>query len=746
MASTTTTAPLQTPARSEQLRMVLRAVEGEIEPVPLTTGYRWAMALVACGMLLLAFLYACIVLLSGWFVYWHATSNFKPLLAKFSIVGLALYLVVLLVSAAITFFLIKPILARGGPRQTPQRLKRDAEPFLYDYVEAISRAVHAPAPRSIRVDCAPNASAGYRKGLWSMFSNDMTLSIGLTLARGLSLRQLSGVLAHELGHFAQQGGMRISYLTFLVYNWFGRTGCERDHWDEWLFRQSVEGHPVVRGLCYTVRFFVWLSRWVPWGLMVLAWLMACTLLRQREFDADRYEARLAGTRIFESTTKRLAELTLGHQWAVDQLPAFWDEGRLADDLAALSVANVKYITPEIRKVLREHVSRQKTGLFDTHPSDVERVSSARDENAPGLFHLSGPRDDLPATVIFRDINELGKAVTLKYYREDVGLRVSKKRLHPVKDLLQRMDEEREAGKALHRYFQVRIPVLWPLPIDRRATNPPRDAKEVRDDMKSARRRMLDELEDYKQSSKRYENVESKLFDTAGALALFDVGLPVRGAEFGLKRGSHSEAEDKNRRAREALENMAAGMLAFESAAGQRLSCALQLLQVDQVIVKIADGQQLRFEITQLVPEALFVSELMAELRTFRVFYHKVAVLCSQLDRHHENPDLIYAILGQLERFHRRLTALHERLKDQPYPFDHAQADMTLQEYAIPAVPDDNDVGEIMEVTSHLFEQLVKVQVRLFARLAAAAEKVEEAFGLERLPEPEDDEDEPEERD
>jgi len=219
---------------------------------------------------------------------------------------------------------------------------------------------------------------------------------------------------------------------------------------------------------------------------------------------------------------------------------------------------------------------------------------------------------------------------------------------------------------------------------------------------------------------------------------------VRAADFGLNRGSHAEAEDKNRRAREALEQMAGGMLAFESAAGQRLSCALQLLQVDQVVEKVADGQQLRFEITQLVPEAVFVSELMGELRTFRVFYHKVGVLCSQLDRHHENPDLIYAILGQLERFHRRLTALHERLKDQPYPFDHAQADMTLQEYAIPAVPEDNDVGGIMECTSHLFDQLVKVQVRLFARLAAAAEKVEEAFGLERLPQPKDDDDKAEE--
>ncbi len=52
-----------------------------------------------------------------------------------------------------------------------------------------------------------NASAGLRRGLLSLFSHDLVLTIGLPLVQGLSLREFTAVLAHEFGHFRQGGGM-----------------------------------------------------------------------------------------------------------------------------------------------------------------------------------------------------------------------------------------------------------------------------------------------------------------------------------------------------------------------------------------------------------------------------------------------------------------------------------------------------------------------------------------------------------
>ena len=80
MAGKARTTETRTTSRAERLQQILDAVSGEIEPVPVTTGYRWATALVAFGMLLLPLIYAGIVFLCSWFVYWHATSNFRPLM------------------------------------------------------------------------------------------------------------------------------------------------------------------------------------------------------------------------------------------------------------------------------------------------------------------------------------------------------------------------------------------------------------------------------------------------------------------------------------------------------------------------------------------------------------------------------------------------------------------------------------------------------------------------------------------
>ena len=55
---------------------------------------------------------------------------------------------------------------------------------------------------------------------------------------------------------------------------------------------------------------VWLTRRLLWVLMMLGNAISCFLLRQMEFDADRYEARVAGSAAFESTALKLQGLGL----------------------------------------------------------------------------------------------------------------------------------------------------------------------------------------------------------------------------------------------------------------------------------------------------------------------------------------------------------------------------------------------------------------------------------------------------
>jgi Zn-dependent protease with chaperone function len=79
------------------------------------------------------------------------------------------------------------------------------------------------------LDLQVNASASFRRGFLSLFSRDLTLTIGLPLVAGLTVRQLGGVLAHEFGHFAQGAGMRLTFVVRSVNAWFAGSFTSATH-------------------------------------------------------------------------------------------------------------------------------------------------------------------------------------------------------------------------------------------------------------------------------------------------------------------------------------------------------------------------------------------------------------------------------------------------------------------------------------------------------------------------------------
>src|SRR5690606_29383698 len=123
----------------------------------------------------------------------------------------------------------------------------------------------------IDVDAMANASASFRRGLLSFFGNDLVLTLGLPLVAALDLRQLTGVLAHELGHFRQGLAMRLTYIIQRINGWFFRVVYERDGWDERLAAATHEQafQPVIL-IVLLAQVCVWLSRQALKALMYVA--------------------------------------------------------------------------------------------------------------------------------------------------------------------------------------------------------------------------------------------------------------------------------------------------------------------------------------------------------------------------------------------------------------------------------------------------------------------------------------------
>ena len=331
---------------------------------------------------------------------------------------LFLYAGPLVAGVILLVFMIKPLFARPARGGLGRKMKQSQEPLLFAFVDRIADAVGAPQPRQIRVDCEVNASAGFGSGLMGLFGRNLVLTIGMPLAAGLNVQQLAGVLAHELGHFAQGTGMRLSYIIRSVNGWFHRVVFERDEWDEGLTRACRETGRL--GLIFVVALLgVWLTRGILFVLMVAGHVISCILLRQMEYDADRYEARLAGSDAFEETSRRIILLAFGSQATLPALVDFYQSGEFPDNYPAFLLSTTEQLPDRLRRRLKKETAREKTGLFDTHPSFRDRIASARREDAPGIFHLHWP-----ATALFSNFDELTGQTSLDFYRRLFGRQIS----------------------------------------------------------------------------------------------------------------------------------------------------------------------------------------------------------------------------------------------------------------------------------------------------------------------------------
>jgi Zn-dependent protease with chaperone function len=203
---------------------------------------------------------------------------------------------------------------------------------------------------------------------------------------------------------------------------------QRDAWDLWLEEWSNQVQDFrVMIVVISARMAVGFSRLLLMALMFLRNGVSCFLLRQMEYDADSYEIKFAGSEAFESATRRVAALGQALGKSYKEMRTTWNlSRRVPEDFPAYLVVQEAKLPPAARQKLQDTLGLATTGIFDTHPSDGDRIRRARQAQAPGVFHL-----DLPAGALFSRFDVVSKQVTQLHYSEDLGLSVDQSNLRPV---------------------------------------------------------------------------------------------------------------------------------------------------------------------------------------------------------------------------------------------------------------------------------------------------------------------------
>lgn len=429
---------------------LLNAFSGTVAPTRVSPLYQAGLALVALTMILLPLIYVGLIAAVGWLVAWHIQNDigiFSEVRGRATIIALVLYLGPAVAGVIFVLFLIKPLFSGGGKPPPNYKINEADEPLLFAFVSKICALVGAPEPKEIRLDTQVNASAGFRRGWLSFLSNDLVLVIGLPLAAGMTSRQLAGVLAHEFGHFAQGAGMRFSYVIRSVNHWFARVVYQRDGWDERLEEWGRTDNLWVNLVFKLAQGGVWLGRKVLWCLMQVGHFISCFMSRQMEFDADSYEAKMAGSEEFAHTAARLRALGLAHGAAMDDAYQVYQAKALPEDLPALVAWREARMPDETRANLEKQVAESRTRWNETHPADPDRVKAVLALKAEGVF-----REATPASMLFADFPATCKAVTRHYFEHEQAISLDKIQFHSMERFVADRTAADDSDKNLDTFY------------------------------------------------------------------------------------------------------------------------------------------------------------------------------------------------------------------------------------------------------------------------------------------------------
>jgi len=247
------------------------------------------------------------------------------------------------------------------------------------------------------------------------------------LVADLSVAQLAGVLAHELGH-AAQATIGPSRFISSVHAWLSRVAFERDEIDEHLLKWLLTAGPGTRLGLRLVQVLIQAGRMVLRLLKMVEGVVSSVFLRRIELDADRYQVRVAGTEAFISTVLELNLLEVAAQRAVVEVSRMWRKRPLVDNYPGLIASLRGGYSEEFERRLLAGLEQGKTHLFSAHPCDKDRIALARAEKSPGIVNVS-----FPAAALFADYRPLCREVTVAFYEQEFGLPPETYQLAPFQD-------------------------------------------------------------------------------------------------------------------------------------------------------------------------------------------------------------------------------------------------------------------------------------------------------------------------
>lgn len=703
------------PSAGPRVERVLAAFTGGIKRPRVSLAYRAGVLLVLMAMLVLPLAYLMLVggvlLVLKWHLVEHLswTDNSS---GRMMVWTWGMYLMVAAMIGAVVVCLVKPLFASAGKKPRLLTLDARGQPALFALIERICELTGAPMPREVHVDADVNASASFRRGLLSCFGNDLVLTIGMPLAAGLTCRQLAGVLAHELGHFAQGAGMRANYAVRRIQGWFSDAVYVRDGFDDYIQSFTDDEDWRVSVVGKLTQAMVGTSRLVLRGLMMVSSALSGYMSRQMEHDADAYEAELVGSEEFARTAMRLRVLCAAHEKVLADAERLHRQRELPDNLPRmLRHVEEKMPAPLLNK-LRD-LSRDKPApWYGTHPNDADRIAVAKKRQAPGVFAL-----EAPASELFEDFDELCRMVSVYWYEAELGIDLDGVQLLAVEGARESLQADDKRKQALQRFFGAEVEGLQIPPLPAAAAEQWPEACQAAKSAKPG----------YGERVARQTCVKEKAVQQAAGICLLDAGYTLdRLACFELNMISPVQARQGLEQTLAECRTLRAEMRTYRMPAATRLAAALAWRYSHEAGVPDAWRQR----VCGLVSAQRVLAQVSDHIDEITPYERATAILTEVYDAQGNRE-----ILPQIQLIEAKIShlfaAVMPTLQSTLDPLDEAQRPL-----AATLMGSIDMAGQPRMLFSHLENAVQGQQWRVSGELALLAAEVEVAWETAtRAPQP-----------
>lgn len=333
-------------------------------------------ALAVLGVLLLMHLFYVAVLVAlvgcmAWLAVSSTGRSLSPAVFWVAQGGCAVLLVCLVKR------LIEP--QRRGAASYPVDLAK--EPLLVQLLQQLAEQMQARQPTRVYVNCDTRVAVA--KG-------GQELTLGLPLVACLSAQELAGTLAHDLALVRRGSAAGVTALIRGINGWLWRSVYGKSRFDQWLSVVAQRQHFHVSKLLLPLAAMKLVPQAVLFVPMFIANTIGAAVIRASERDADRTAARLIGSKSILGLLEREELIEFTWEGVLAELEFLHREQQLPEKLPDHLALRMLDMTPELRAVLGETVTKAEDRPFDTRASRPERVEWLAGEPASGVFTSAEP--------------------------------------------------------------------------------------------------------------------------------------------------------------------------------------------------------------------------------------------------------------------------------------------------------------------------------------------------------------------